>query len=74
MTKEEYVTTTKATQMLGISPYKMAKLLKEGTLKWYPDPLNELRKLIRKSDVEALLKSRPNVVKDEEGRPALAFA
>jgi hypothetical protein len=57
--EEVYLTTTEATKQLGISQYKMAKLLKEGTLIWYPDPLNQRTKLIKQADVERLLASRP---------------
>lgn len=57
--EEVYLTTTEATKQLGISQYKMARLLKEGTLRWYPDPLNQRTKLIKQVDVERLLASRP---------------
>ena len=57
--EEVYLTTTEATKQLGISPYKMARLLKEGTLRWYPDPLNQRAKLIKQVDVEQLRASRP---------------
>lgn len=57
--EEVYLTTAEATKQLGISQYKMAKLLKEGTLTWHPDLLNQRTKLIKQADVERLLASRP---------------
>ena len=55
----EVYLTTEATKQLGIWQYKMAKLLKERTLLWSPDPLNQQTKLITPADVERLLASRP---------------
>ena len=75
MASEKYVTTSTATKMLGISSWKMARLLEEGTLKWTTDPLNKRRKLILKEDVERLKAQRPDVLEEkEEDRAALAVA
>ncbi len=74
MEKEVYVTTSQATKMLGISTWKMAQLIRDGILKWKPDPLNKRVKLILKEDVERLIAQRPNVLEEEGNRAALAFA
>ena len=56
MTEEvEYVTATQARDLLGVSQGKMTALIREGQLPTYPDPLNKRIKLIKKSDVDALL-------------------
>ncbi len=78
MSQPEYVTAKKAREMLGVSTWKMAQLLSDGTLKWRADPFNKRRKLILKTDVEELQTQRLNVIdeeeeKDEDGA-ALAIA
>ncbi len=56
MTEEvEYLTATQARDLLGVSQGKMTALIREGQLPTYPDPLNKRVKLIKKSDVDALL-------------------
>ena len=56
MTEEgEYLTATQARDLLGVSQGKMTALIREGQLPTYPDPLNKRIKLIKKSDVDALL-------------------
>jgi hypothetical protein len=50
----DLITATAARKLLGISPLKMTKLLKEGALRYFPDPLDERKKLVSKSEVEAL--------------------
>ena len=56
MTEEgEYLTATQARDLLGVSQGKMTALIREGQLPTYPDPLNKRIKLIKKSDVAALL-------------------
>jgi Helix-turn-helix domain len=54
MAKEEYMTAAEAADYLGVGNKKMARMLKEGTLPWQPDPLDERFKLVKRSDVEAL--------------------
>lgn len=50
----DLITSTEARKLLGVSPIKMAKLLKQGVLKVYPDPLDERKKLVSKDEVLAL--------------------
>ncbi len=54
MTGEQLMTVAEATHFLGIGNKKMAKLLKEGTLPWQPDPLDGRSKLVKRADVEQL--------------------
>jgi hypothetical protein len=51
---DEYITATEARKRLGITEYMLAKLLREGTLPWTPDPYNKNAKLVKVSDVEQL--------------------
>jgi excisionase family DNA binding protein len=55
MAEEDYMTVAEAVEYLGIGNKKMAKLLKEGTLSWQPDPLDGRSKLVKRSDVDALM-------------------
>jgi excisionase family DNA binding protein len=55
MTEEDYMTVAEAMEYLGIGNKKMAKLLKEGTPPWQPDPLDGRSKLIQRTDIDALM-------------------
>jgi hypothetical protein len=54
-TPKDLITATVARKLLGVSPLKMAKLLKSGALRIYPDPLDERKKLVSKSEVLSLV-------------------
>jgi hypothetical protein len=51
---EDLITATAARKLLGVSPLKMTKLLKEGVIRHFPDPLDERKKLVSKHEVLAL--------------------
>jgi hypothetical protein len=51
---EDLITATTARKLLGVSPLKMTKLLKEGVIRHFPDPLDERKKLVSKNEVLAL--------------------
>jgi hypothetical protein len=51
---EDLITATTPRKLLGVSPLKMAKLLKEGVIRHFPDPLDERKKLVSKNEVLAL--------------------
>ena len=51
---KDLITSTEARKLLGVSPIKMAKLLKHGVLRVYPDPLDERKKLVSKGEVLGL--------------------
>lgn len=55
---DEYITATEARKRLGITEYMLAKLLREGTLPWTPDPYNKNAKLVKVSEVEQLKAKR----------------
>jgi hypothetical protein len=55
---DEYITATEARKRLEITEYMLAKLLREGTLPWTPDPYNKNAKLVKVSDVERLKELR----------------
>ncbi len=62
-TSSEYVTATQATQIIDVSKGKMAKLLRNGDIPFFPDPRNERAKLIMRRDLDLWLAKavRPKV-------------
>ena len=50
----DLITATAARKLLGISPLKMTKLLKDGVLRYFPDPLDDRKKLVSRNEVLAL--------------------
>jgi hypothetical protein len=53
-TPNDLITATEARKLLGISTIKLAKLLKQGQLRHFPDPLDERKKLVSRSEVLSL--------------------
>lgn len=51
---EDLIKAGEAEGLLGISKAKMSRLLKNGTLETFPDPLDLRVKLVRRADVMAL--------------------
>ena len=54
----DLITASEARKLLQVSRIKMATLLKNGTLRHFPDPLDNRVKLVSKADIEALLSIR----------------
>jgi Helix-turn-helix domain len=52
---DELMTVKEARTLLGVGTRKIAALIASGTLPTQPDPLDERVKLIKRSDVDALL-------------------
>lgn len=50
----DLITNTEARRLLGVSPKKMADLIKAGGLKFYSDTLDQRVKLISRAEVERL--------------------
>jgi hypothetical protein len=57
-TPNDLITATEARKILGISTIKLAKLLKQGQLQHFPDPLDERKKLVSKREVQSLIVPR----------------
>lgn len=56
MDAQEYITVGRAREMLGVSRTKMAKMLRDGVLKYTNYALDERVKHIRRADVERLIR------------------
>jgi len=55
MTPDDLLTTAQARAILGVGKAKMARLIAAGEIPTQPDPLDGRLKLIRRSEVDALL-------------------
>lgn len=53
-TPVDLITATEARRLLGVSPLKMTKLLRDGVLRHFPDPLDDRKKLVSRTEVLAL--------------------
>ena len=53
-TPADLITATEARRLLGVSPLKMTKLLRDGVLRHFPDPLDDRKKLVSRAEVLAL--------------------
>ena len=56
--QSKLLTVTEARRILGISANKMSALIGSGTLPFVQDPLDRRVKLVRRSDVEGLMRVR----------------
>jgi hypothetical protein len=52
---DDLIKVTAARKLLGVSPMKMAQLIKDGFLRTFDNPLDRRVKLISRADVETLL-------------------
>ena len=50
----EYLALKEAAAYLGVSRLKMWRMVKQGTLSVYSDPLDRRKRLVKKDDIEAL--------------------
>jgi hypothetical protein len=55
----EYVTVAVARDMVRVSKRRIAEMPEDGTLPSEPNPFDKRSKLIKRSDVEQLLRKRP---------------
>lgn len=56
---DEFVTMKEAQELLGVSNYTIWKMVKEGRLKAYRSGIDRRRKLIRRSDLDRMLRVEP---------------
>jgi hypothetical protein len=50
----DLITTSEARDLLGVSRFKMAELLKDGVVRYFPDPLDKRVKLVSRIEIMAL--------------------
>ncbi len=51
----DLIPSTEARKLIGVSTVKMRQLLREGTLRHFPDPLDRRVKLVSRAEVLSLL-------------------
>jgi excisionase family DNA binding protein len=57
----QWMTTTEATNYLGVSSKTMTRLIREGVIETHSHPLDRRKKLVRFADVEQLKKAAERV-------------
>jgi hypothetical protein len=57
-TPNDLIAASEAQRLLGVSHAKMAQLIREGTLRHFPNPLDRRVKLVSRSEVLALKPNR----------------
>lgn len=55
---KDLIPSTEARAMLGVSPTKMAQMLRDRVLPYWSNLLDNRQKLVSRNDVEALLQQR----------------
>ncbi len=51
---EQLMTLTEAAEALGVSRFKISRLVREGAIRAFVSPLDRRQRLVRRADVEAL--------------------
>lgn len=54
MPEREYISVKEAREILGVSYPRIAQMLRDGQLRWEPNPVDRRSKLVVRADVEAL--------------------
>jgi DNA-binding MarR family transcriptional regulator len=54
----DLIKVTAARKLMGVSPMKMAQLIKDGLLRTYDNPLDKRVKLVSRAEVDSLLDMR----------------
>jgi hypothetical protein len=57
--ESEYLTAEQARALLAVSHATMTRLLREKVLAWEPSPVDRRTKLVKRRDVQALLRKMP---------------
>jgi len=59
MTSNEYLNLKEAARYLGVSDIKIRRLISKGLLKVSLDPLDDRKRLVKKSELDTLKTPRP---------------
>ena len=72
MTADDFVTLVEAADELGVSRFKISRLIRDGELRAYVSPLNRKQKLVRRGDLAALKKPVPVEIDTGKAAPVAA--
>ncbi len=64
----EYLSLTAAAELMNVSRFTMWRLVRDGKLDVYESDRDRREKLVRRSDVEALVRPRPARAKKDSGQ------
>lgn len=73
MTGEQALTLSQAAEFLGVSRFKVSRLVRDGMLPVFMSPLDRRQRFVRRADVEAL-KDQLLPVEIEQGKAPAAAA
>jgi excisionase family DNA binding protein len=62
---EEYMTVAEAREYLGVSKRKITQFIEDGVLRTEPNIFDKRSKLIKRADVEALMKTPGGVARKD---------
>jgi excisionase family DNA binding protein len=66
------MTLVEAAETLGVSRFKVSRLIRDGELRAFVSPLNRRQKLVRRDDVEVLRTPVPLEVEPKKAAPVAA--
>ena len=64
----EYLSLTAAAELMNVSRFTMWRLVRDGKLDVYESDRDRREKLVRRSDIEALVRPRPARAKKDSGQ------
>ncbi len=64
----EYLSLTAAAELMNVSRFTLWRLVKDGKLDVYESDRDRREKLVRRSDIEALVRPRPARAKKDSGQ------
>jgi hypothetical protein len=64
----DYITVADARERFGLTKYKMTTLINDGAILTYDNPKDGRSKLVKVSDMEALMQPKPQVHKESAHR------
>ena len=64
----DYLSLTAAAELMNVSRFTMWRLVKDGKLRVYESERDRREKLVRRADVEALVRPRPARTKKDSGQ------
>ena len=65
---DEYLTVHEAAELMGVSRFTIWRRIRDGSLPAYRAGVDRRTRLVKRADVEALMRPRP--IKDAEGKAA----
>jgi excisionase family DNA binding protein len=72
MSTDDFITLVEAAEELGVSRFKISRLIRDGQLRAFVSPLNRKQKLVRRGDLAALKDPVPVEINAGKAAPVAA--